>query len=61
MSKEKIWSIVGGLLIGLSAAMYVIGGESGHLTELRDFFFAPLPFAAIAFGISTKLGKQNSD
>ena len=44
-----------GLLIALavvcvvaSAAMYIIGSDSSHLSELKDFWYVPLPLGLIA-------------
>ena len=57
MSKASIWKTIGLLSLGASAGMYVIGSNSGHMSELKDLFFAPLPLAVIAFGIANKVGK----
>ena len=59
MSKSAIWNVIGILSLFASAAMYVIGGSSGHMSELKDLFFVPLPLAAIAFGVANKVGKQD--
>lgn len=37
-----------------SIAMYYVGSNSGHLTELKDFFWVPLPLAIICLVIAIK-------
>jgi len=34
--------------------MFVIGSNSSHLTELKDFFWAPVPLAVILLIVGTK-------
>lgn len=34
--------------VAASVAMFVIGSNDSKLTELKDFFWAPLPLAFIA-------------
>lgn len=46
MSK-KAFTILAVLCLVASIAMYMIGKDSSHLSELKDFFWAPLPLAAI--------------
>lgn len=36
------------LCIGASVAMYIIGSDSSHLSELKDFWYVPLPLGLIA-------------
>lgn len=48
MSKSLAMTL-GFLAVGVAVAMYVIGGDNGHLTELRDMFWVPLPLAAVFF------------
>ena len=49
MNKKKIFNILGALAMVAAVAMYVIGSNDGHLTELKDFFWAPLPLSVIFF------------
>jgi hypothetical protein len=37
--------------------MFAIGSNSSHLTELKDFWWIPLPLGAIALLLSNKAGK----
>jgi hypothetical protein len=39
--------IIGCLALIASASMYYIGSNSGHLSELADLFWLPLPLGAI--------------
>ncbi len=41
--------IVGFLALGSAWAMRIIGGNSSHLSELRDYWWVPLPLALICF------------
>ncbi|MFN8242877.1 MAG: hypothetical protein U0X40_02380 [Ferruginibacter sp.] len=58
MNKKSIFSLLGGLCIVASIAMYMIGSNSGHLTELKDFFWVPLPLGAILLLLASRSGKQ---
>ncbi|MFK7786088.1 MAG: hypothetical protein AB8B56_13285 [Crocinitomicaceae bacterium] len=45
----KIFLIILSILcVGASVAMYIIGNDSSHLSELKDFWYVPLPLAAFA-------------
>ena len=41
--------LLGGLALVASVGMFVIGTNSGHLSELADFCWVPLPIAFFAF------------
>ncbi len=36
------------ICVGASIAMYIIGNDSTHLSELKDFWYIPLPLALLA-------------
>lgn len=36
------------LCIVASVVMYVVGSDSTHLSELKDFWYVPLPLALVA-------------
>lgn len=59
MSKPVVWTIVGVIALCASIWMYQEGQSNGHLEELQDFWFYPLPLAFIAFQIAYKQ-KQNA-
>jgi len=40
--------ILAALCIGASITMYIIGNDSSHLSELKDFWFIPLPLGLFA-------------
>lgn len=48
MSKSFLL-IIGFLALGAAWAMRIIGGRSSHLTELREYWWTPLPLALICF------------
>ena len=48
MNKKNILVIIGLLAIIASVVMYKMG-DSSHLTELKQFWWYPLPLALICF------------
>ena len=54
MNKKAAFGILGVLCIVASVAMYMIGKNSSHLSELKDFWWMPLPLAAIALLLAAK-------
>lgn len=53
MSK-KVFMVIGILAVTASVAMYVIGKDSSHLSELKDYWWAPLPVALICLVLAGK-------
>ncbi|MEK9159735.1 MAG: hypothetical protein AAB383_03315 [Patescibacteria group bacterium] len=51
---KKIFQVIGSLALIASIAMFIVGSNSGHLTELKDFFWAPLILAVVCFFAATK-------
>jgi len=39
--------IVGALCFIASGVMFVVGSNSSHMSELKDFFWTPLPLGAL--------------
>ena len=58
MSKQNVWRMIGRLSFVASGAMYVIGSNNGHMTELKDLFFVPLPLGIVAFMMAGKDPKE---
>ena len=54
MKKHKFWKTIAWVSFTASGAMYVIGSNDGHLTELKDLFFIPLLPGFIALGLAGK-------
>ncbi len=54
MIKKSLFYLLGVLCIVASAAMYFIGKNSSHLSELKDFWWMPLPLAALALLIANR-------
>jgi len=48
MNKKTVFITLGVLCLIASVAMYVIGGNNANLTELKEFWWIPLPLAAIS-------------
>ena len=49
---KKFLSVLGSLCIIASALMYFIGKDSSHLSELKDYWWIPLPLAVLCFLIA---------
>ena len=47
MNKKVILRMLGSLSFGVAALMFVIGSNNDHLTELKDFFWMPIPLGII--------------
>jgi hypothetical protein len=54
MNKKAIFGTLGVLSLVACIAMYVIGGNNANLTELRDYWWIPLPLAAIFLLLAAK-------
>jgi hypothetical protein len=54
MSRKSLFYIIGVVCIVASIAMYMIGKESSHLSELEEFWWIPLPLAALALLVANK-------
>jgi hypothetical protein len=48
MNKKNLFTILGVLCIAAAVAMYFVGKNSGHLSELSDFWWIPLPLGLLA-------------
>lgn len=46
--KKGLLFILAIICIIASVAMYIIGNDSSHLSELKDFWYVPLPLALVA-------------
>ena len=54
MNKKSLYTVLGVLCIAASVAMYMIGKNSSHLSELKDFWWMPLPLGAIALLLASR-------
>jgi hypothetical protein len=48
MNKKTLFTILGVLCIAAAVAMYFVGKNSSHLSELSDFWWIPLPLGLLA-------------
>lgn len=55
---KKFIPILGLLCFVASGAMYMIGDNSSHLSELKDFFWVPLPLGVLLLILAFKLKKK---
>ena len=53
MNRKKTFTFLGVLCVVASVVMYLVGNDSSHLSELKDFFWIPLPLAGIFFLVSS--------
>jgi hypothetical protein len=58
MNKKNVFAIIGLLAIVASVVMYWMGKNSSHLTELRNFWWYPLPLAVVCFLIAGTKKKE---
>jgi uncharacterized membrane protein len=54
MNKKTMFYAIGLLCMLAALAMYVIGKNSGHLSELKDFFWVPIPLGIILLITASK-------
>jgi len=54
MNKKAVFGILGALCVIASIAMYMLGKNNDHLTELKDFWWMPLPLAALLLLLAGK-------
>ncbi|MBK8611435.1 MAG: hypothetical protein IPL84_16230 [Chitinophagaceae bacterium] len=54
MNRKKLFYLLGVVCIIASIVMYLVGKESGRLSELQDFWWLPLPLAALLLLIANK-------
>jgi hypothetical protein len=59
MNKKLFFGVIGVLAIIASIVMFLMGKNSSHLTELKDFWWYPLPLAVICFLIAASPGKKS--
>ena len=58
MNKKTVFTIIGILAIAASVFMYKMGNSSSHLTELKQFWWIPLPLAFICLLLAGSAGKK---
>jgi len=54
MNRKRLFFLLGTLCIAASMLMYLVGKNSSHLSELSDFWWIPLPLAALALLVANK-------
>jgi len=57
MNRKTAFYLLGVLCIIAAVAMYLIGKQSTHLTELADYYWLPLPLALIFLFAAAKTKK----
>lgn len=53
--KSKILSVLATLSFASAGAMYTIGSNNSHLTELKDLFWVPIPLGIVLFLLAKKM------
>jgi hypothetical protein len=54
MNKKTLFGVLSVVCLAASAAMYFIGKNSSHLSELKDFWWIPLPLGALALLLANR-------
>lgn len=52
MNKKSLFLLLGILCLAAAVAMYMIGKNSSHLSELKDFWWIPLPLGLLALFVA---------
>ncbi|MBS1631303.1 MAG: hypothetical protein JST10_01890 [Bacteroidetes bacterium] len=60
MGKKNIFITIGVLAIAASIVMYQVGNDSTHLSELKNYWWVPLPLFLLCFLIVIFSGKKKS-
>ena len=55
---KTVLNVVGILALIAAAAMYWFGKNDSHLSELKDFWWIPLPIALICFLAGARKNKS---
>ena len=58
MNKKAVFGVIGVLALIASAVMYKVGRSSSNLSELKDFWWYPLPLAVICFLVAVSKKKE---
>ena len=58
MNKKSVFGVLGVLALVASAIMYKVGSSSSHLSELKDFWWVPLPLGVICLLVAASSGKK---
>lgn len=58
MNKKTFFGIIGLLAVIASIVMYKVGGNSSHLSELKHFWWYPLPLAVLCFLVAGAKKKE---
>ncbi len=59
MNKKAFFLVVALLAVVAAVVMYVVGKDSSHLSELKDFWWYPLPLAALCL-LAAMAGKKEN-
>lgn len=52
MNKKSLFLLLGILCLAAAVAMYMIGKNSSHLSELKDFWWIPLPLGLLSLFVA---------
>lgn len=55
MKSKKLLTVLAILSFIAAGAMFIIGSTNGHLTELKDFFWVPLPLGLLLLIIAGRM------
>ena len=58
MNKKAVFGAIGVLAVLAAIVMFFMGKNSSHLSELKDFWWYPLPLAVICFLVAAVPGKK---
>ena len=58
MNKKTVFGVIGALAVIAAIVMYKVGRNSSHLSELKNFWWYPLPLAVFCFLVAANPGKK---
>ena len=58
MNRKTVFGVIAVLAVIAAIVMYRMGKNSSHLSELKNFWWYPLPLAAICFMVAATPGKK---
>lgn len=56
---KKFAGVIAVLAFLAAIIMYMVGSNSSHLSELKDFFWVPIPLAILSLIIAISKKKEN--
>ena len=53
-TSQILFLVLGIICIGAAITMYIVGNDSSKLSELKDYWWVPVPLSLVSFGAAFK-------